>query len=53
MPIDDDNGAGIPAGPLDTVLENPPCLECDGSGWLGDDETEICCECDGTGIAQD
>lgn len=30
-----------------------PCLECDGSGLVGDNDDEICCECDGTGIAAD
>lgn len=34
-------------------IDNPPCLECDGSGWIDDERTEMCCECDGTGIADE
>lgn len=33
----------------DDEIPPGPCLECDGSGWLDDDCTEMCCECDGTG----
>jgi hypothetical protein len=33
----------------DAEIPHVPCLECDGSGWLDDDRTEMCCECDGTG----
>jgi hypothetical protein len=34
-------------------IPDGPCLECDGSGWLDDDCTDMCCECDGTGVAGD
>jgi hypothetical protein len=46
-----ENGAEVGAGAVARDPEMPPgpCLECDGSGWLDDDRTEMCCECDGTG----
>lgn len=38
-------------GPFE--IPDAPCLECDGSGWLDDEQTKICCECDGTGLEAD
>ncbi len=37
----------------DVEIPDGPCLECDGSGWLDDECTDMCCECDGTGIADE
>lgn len=34
----------------DDEIPDPPCLECDGSGFADEYGDEMCCECDGTGI---
>lgn len=34
---------------MDDEIPPGPCVECDGSGFLNDEMTDICTECEGTG----
>lgn len=39
--------------PDDDEIPDGPCLDCDGSGYLDDDQQHPCPACDGTGIESD
>lgn len=34
-------------------IPDGPCVECDGSGYLDDDQSVMCDQCEGTGIEND